>query len=461
MADFEQQYRGKLTTCDAFVKQLKSGDVISLGSWSGEAYGVINAMNANSDALDGVIVSESIATCPSSYMENPNVVLSTGFYGPQERAAERANGNVYFTPGNYCDGIGSVTHGHRADYQVYRCGPLNERGFFNCSMAASTDYRILLWLKENRPETKIVFEVNSKLPRVYGLPEHGNNELSIDVPDIIVEDDADPLVFPVAPANEIELKIAHNVANLVEDRATIQLGFGTLPMAIGAMLCERKELGIHTEMFCEAHIDLVEAGAVTNEHKGLYDGLSVATFGLGTTRLHKWMTDNREIAVLPVEETNRANVLAKVQNLTSVNSILSVDMTGQTMAHCLGPRTYSGLGGAFEFAYGAQLSPGGKSIVCLPSTTRLKDGTVVSNIVAQFPMGTRVTVPEHITEWVVTEYGAARIKYLPMEQRALALLEITHPDFREEMEKQIRDCGTNLDKAAKLPPFPAGTIHKA
>jgi acyl-CoA hydrolase len=459
MTDFKQQYKAKLTTCDALVKQFKPGQVIGLGAWYGEAYGVINALNENSADLKDIFISSAIATCPSSYMENPDIAIGTGFFGPQERAAEASVGNVYYTPINYCDGIGMAKYGHKADYQIYRSGPMDDRGYVNCSMTASADYRVLLWLKENRPETKIVFEVNHKLPRVFGLPEHGNNELHIDMADIIVEDDADPLVYPVPPANETELKIARNVADLVEDRATIQLGFGTLPMAIGAILCERKELGIHTEMFCEAHIDLVEAGAVTNAHKGLYNGLSVATFGLGTTRLHEWMTDNKEIAIIPVEETNRVDVLAKVQNLTSVNSILGVDMTGQTMAHCLGSKTYSGLGGAFEFAYGSQLSPGGKSIVCLPSTTTLKDGTTISNIVAQFPKGTRITVPEHITQWLVTEYGAAHIKFLPLEQRAKALLEITHPDFREPLEKQIRDCGLKLDKIEKLPPFPPGTIQ--
>jgi acyl-CoA hydrolase len=461
MADFQQKYTDKLTTCDALVKQFEPGQVINLGAWYGEAYGIIKAMNENKDSLRDILVSSAIATCPSTFMENPTITVDSGFMGPQERAYGAAGGNVVYTPINYCDGIGLSKYGHPGNYQIYRVGLMNEEGKFNCSMTASTDYRTVLWLKENRPECKIVFEVNSKLPRVYGLPQHGNNELHIDIPDIIVEDDSDPLVYPVAPANEIEMKIARNVANLVEERATIQLGFGTLPMAIGAMLCERKELGIHTEMFCEAHIDLIEAGAVTNEHKGLYDGLSVATFGLGTERLHEWMTDNKDICILPVEETNRSNVLAKVNNLTSVNSILSVDMCGQTMAHCIGPRTYSGLGGAFEFAYGSQLSPSGKSIVCLPSTTTLKDGTVVSNIVAQFPAGARVTVPEHITQWVVTEYGAAHIKFLPLEQRAKALLEITHPDFRESFEKQIRDSGLNLDKVNALPPFPAGTLHLA
>jgi len=238
------------------------------------------------------------------------------------------------------------------------------------------------------------------------------------------------------------------------------LGFGTLPMAIGNQLCDRKELGIHTEMFCEAHIDLVEAGAVSNAHKGLYDGISVATFALGTPRLHKWMTNNKDVAILPVEETNRPDVLAKVQNLVSINSVLGVDMTGQTMAHCLGPNTYSGLGGAFEFAYGSQLSPGGRSIVCLPSTTTLKDGTVISNITAHFPLGTRITVPEHITEWVVTEYGAVQLKFLPIEERAHALLHIAHPDFREQLERDMHNAGVRFAKLDRIPDRPAGAIRQ-
>jgi 4-hydroxybutyrate CoA-transferase len=269
------------------------------------------------------------------------------------------------------------------------------------------------------------------------------------------------LDYPVAPPNEIEEAIARNVAALVNDRDTVQLGFGTLPMAIGHLLCERKELGVHTEMFCEAHIDLLEAGAVTNAHKGLYDGISVATFALGTPRLHKWMKDNKDIALLPVEETNRPDVLAKVNNLTSVNSVLGVDMTGQTTAHCIGPMTYSGLGGAFEFAYGAQLSPGGRSIVCMPSTTTLKDGTVISNVVAQYPAGTRVTAPEHITDWVVTEHGAVHLKALCIEERAKALLNVAHPGFREPLEKNMREAGIKFDKLDRTPGLPAGSVIPA
>jgi acyl-CoA hydrolase len=140
-----------------------------------------------------------------------------------------------------------------------------------------------------------------------------------------------------------------------------------------------------------------------------------------------------------------------MNKLVSVNGALTVDATGQACAHCLGSRTYSGLGGAFEFTVGAQLSPGGMSFLCLPSTTTLKDGSVVSNIVAKFPAGARITVPEHVVDWVVTEYGAVRLRPLTLEQRARALLDIAHPDFREGLAKSMRDGGFDPDRAAVLP----------
>lgn len=462
MTDFQQEYQRKRTTKEELIQQFKSGQTIFLGVWYGEPYGTIQALSANGTHLENLHVGSGIATCPSPYMHSPNMLVWSAFYGPQERAALGANGDgVFYSPYNFTDGCKLMQFGRDIDYYVYRVAPMDERGMFNCSMTAGWEFRALQWLKQNRPNTKIVFEVNTKLPYVYGLPQFGNNELPLSLADIIVEDDSEPLNYPVPPPNDIEQGIARNVANLVEDRGTVQLGFGTIPMAIGHLLQDRRDLGIHTEMFCEAHIDLLEAGAVTNAHKGLYDGISVATFALGTPRLHRWMKDNKDIAMLPVEETNRPDVLAKVKRLTSVNSVLGVDMTGQTMAHCLGPRTYSGLGGAFEFAYGSQLSENGKSVVCLPSTTKLKDGTVVSNIVAQYPAGTRVTTPEHITDWVVTEYGAAHLKCLCIEERAKALIQIAHPEFREVLERDMRNAGIKFEKLDRTPGFPPRTILTA
>jgi acyl-CoA hydrolase len=165
--------------------------------------------------------------------------------------------------------------------------------------------------------------------------------------------------------------------------------------------------------------------------------------------------------MLPVEQVNDPTVLARINKLVSVNGALSVDATGQACAHCIGSRSYSGLGGAFEFNFGAQLSPGGMSFLCVPSTTTLKDGRVISNIVASFPAGTRITVPEHIVDWVVTEFGAVRLRPLTIEQRARALLELAHPDFREDLERSMREGGLDLDRAAKLPDPPPSCFVKA
>jgi acyl-CoA hydrolase len=174
----------------------------------------------------------------------------------------------------------------------------------------------------------------------------------------------------------------------------------------------------------------------------------VATFALGDAKLVRWVSENRDLAMLPVQEINPVTVVAKVQNFTSIHNGLNVDLSGQVCAHCLGPDTYSGLGGAFEFVYGAQLSPGGKSVVCLRSTTTLKDGREVSNILARYVPGTRITIPEHCVDWVATEYGAARLKFLNLDWRAAALIKLAHPKFRDQLTRDAIANGLRVDKLA-------------
>src|SRR5262249_43833198 len=233
--------------------------------------------------------------------------------------------------------------------------------------------------------------------------------------ELMGEDETPLREYGTPEASATDRAIAANVAALIDDRATIQFGIGSIPMSIGKLLVGRKDLGIHSEMFCRSHLDLIEAGSVTNTHKGLYDGVSVATFALGDADLYRWVENNLAVAMVPVEEVNAVPVLAQIHKMTAINGVLTIDLSGQACAHRLESRTYSGVGGAFEFAYGAQLSPGGKSIHCLAARTKLRDGRVVSNIVARHPVGTRITIPEHSVDWVVTEYGAARLKFLSLE----------------------------------------------
>ena len=454
MTDPRDIYRRKLTTCQELVAGLPHGTSLLLGTWAAQPHGLMRALEERLDGPDPLYVTSHIACGPGGFLARPSVYCATGFFGAYERAARDGAGNVLYYPVQFT-AAGEFAQVHQApDFFVLRVAPMDSRGRFNASLNAGWEYRAALWLAANRPETRIVFEVCPHLPRVHGLAEHGSNELPLEIAHAIVEDSTPPFQLPTPQIDDVARGIAAHVAALIDDRATIQLGFGTVPMMVGSLLHDRRELGIHTELLCDAHVDLIAAGCVTNAHKGLYDGISVAAFAAGTGQLWAWVADNPELAILPVEEINSAAVLARVRNLVSVNSAMTVDLAGQTCSHCLGARTYSGLGGAFEFTYGAQLSPGGRSIVCLPSTTRLRDGRVVSNIVARHPAGTRITVPEHCIDWVVTEHGAARLKFLATEQRAKALIAIAHPDLREQIAKEARE-GMDLDATAGFPEPPA------
>jgi acyl-CoA hydrolase len=369
--------------------------------------------------------------------------------GPYERAARREQKNVSFTPLQYTDAFKSVRTNRPPDYLIVRTAPMDERGCFNLSLACSWEYDAIRWYRDHAPSTHIVVEVNPRMPRIYGLPSLGNNEVSLADVSLIVEDDTPLPDFTTPEPTLVDRQIAANVASLVDDRATIQFGIGTIPMVIGRLLTDRKELGIHTELFCQSHLDLIEAGSVTNAHKGLHDGVSVATFALGEERLYRWLAEKPSFAMLPVHEVNTVPVLARVRQMTSINSVLTIDLNGQACSHCLGPQTYSGVGGAFEFAYGSQLSPGGKSILCLPSQTRLRDGREVSNIVARYSAGTRITIPEHCVDWVVTEFGAVRLKFLNLEWRAAALIEVAHPQYRDELSREAIAGGLDLPGLAR------------
>jgi 4-hydroxybutyrate CoA-transferase len=424
MGDFTEAYRSRLISHEELIARLRPGNSLSLGTWMGQPHGVMRALHQLSPEIDPLYVSIAPAAAHGDFLKQPNIRCLTTFLGPYERAARRESKNVSFTPLQFTHAYHSVRANRPPNYLILRTAPLDDRGYFNLSLACSWEQDAIAWYRRHAPATEIVVEVNPHMPRVFGLPEFGGNEISIADVTLILEDDTPLPDYTTPEPTEVDRLIAANVAALVEDRATIQLGIGTIPMVIGRLLADRKELGIHTELFCQSHVDLIEAGSVTNAHKGLHNGVSVATFALGEQRLYRWVKENPALALVPVIQSNAVPVLARIQQMTSINSILTIDLHGQACAHCLGAHTYSGVGGAFEFTYGAQLSPGGKSILCLPSKTLMRGGTEVSNIVASHPPGMRITIPEHCVDWVVTEYGAVRLKFLNLEWRASALISI-------------------------------------
>jgi 4-hydroxybutyrate CoA-transferase len=239
--------------------------------------------------------------------------------------------------------------------------------------------------------------------------------------------------------SEVTEKMAVFIAELIPDGATMQMGIGAIPDAVLKYLFEKKDLGIHTELFSDGVIDLFEAGVLTNARKTLHPGKMVAGFIIGTRRLYEWVDDNPLIELHPTEYVNDPFVIAQNERQVALNSAIEVDLTGQVCADSIGPKLYSGVGGQLDFIYGASRSKGGVPIIALPSTTTLRDGSRISRIVPMLNQGAGVVTTRNHVRYVVTEYGVADLYGLTIRQRAKCLIQIAHPEFREDLTRMARD----------------------
>jgi len=232
----------------------------------------------------------------------------------------------------------------------------------------------------------------------------------------------------------VEARIGELIAELVEDGATLQMGIGAIPDAVLARLGDKHELGIHTEMFSDGLIPLLEGGVVTNRLKQVHPGRTVTSFVIGTRRLFDYVADNPLVEFHTCDRTNDTQLIRKNPRVTAINSAIQVDLTGQVCADSIGHRIYSGIGGQMDFIRGAALSTGGKPIIALPSTAK---GGSVSRIVAELTPGAGVVTTRGHVHWVVTEYGAVNLHGLTLRERGGALISIAHPDHRAELQREF------------------------
>ena len=277
----------------------------------------------------------------------------------------------------------------------------------------------------------IIAEINEQMPRT-----HGNNVLPFDQIDAFVATDRPLVEHRPAPETVVEARIGELVAGLVEDGSTLQMGIGGIPDAVLARLHGKHDLGIHTEMFSDGVVDLVEAGVITNRLKAVSPGRIVTSFINGTRRLFDFVHDNPLVAFHPCDWTNDTSVIRRNPKVVAINSAIQIDLTGQVCADSIGHRIYSGIGGQMDFIRGAARSPGGRPIIALPSTAA---SGRVSRISFQLAAGAGVVTTRGHVHWVVTEYGAVNLHGRTLRERAAALISIAHPDFRAELE---RDCRT-------------------
>jgi acetyl-CoA hydrolase len=281
----------------------------------------------------------------------------------------------------------------------------------------------------------VIAEVNQHMPRTLGDSFIHVSRLNHIIP---VDYQLPELVMAGEGLSDTLDKIAGFITELIPNGATMQMGIGAIPNAVLKYLHHKKDLGVHSELFSDGVIDLVEAGVVTNARKSLHPGKIVAGFILGTRRLYEWVHENPMVELHRTEYVNDPFVIAQNERMVAVNSAIEVDLTGQVCADSIGPKLYSGAGGQLDFVYGASRSKGGMPIIALPSTATLKNGTRVTRITAMLQPGAGVVTSRNHVRYIVTEYGVADLYGKTIRQRAGQLINIAHPDFRSDLETQAR-----------------------
>jgi acetyl-CoA hydrolase len=279
----------------------------------------------------------------------------------------------------------------------------------------------------------IIAEVNEQMPRTLGDSFIHFNKIDIAVPVNY------PLAeLPMGETNELSMRIGEYIAELIEDGSTMQMGIGAIPDAVLNYLSSKRDLGVHTELFSDGVMRLIQEGVITNERKTLHPGKLVAGFILGSRALYDFVDDNPIVELHPTEYVNDPFVIAQNDRMVSINSAIEVDLTGQVCADSIGPRLYSGVGGQLDFVYGAARSKGGKAIIALPSTATLRSGETVSRITPMLKHGAGVVTTRNHVRYVATEYGIAELYGKTIKQRTRALIEIAHPEFHEELEREAQ-----------------------
>ena len=341
------------------------------------------------------------------------ITKGMGFFGPM-RYSE--------LPRFYRDGNA------KTDVAMIQVTPMDAHGNFSFAVSASHLGDMLEHAKT------IIVEVNKNMPWVYGLT---GTEINIRDVDMVVEGD-DPAVACMGASGaptDVDRKVAEMIVNEIPNGACLQLGIGGMPNTVGSLIAESdlKDLGVHTEMYVDAFVDIAKAGKITGLNKRLDRGRQVYAFAAGTQKLYDYIKENPDVMAAPVDYTNDVQVIAQLDNFISINNAVDMDLFGQVNAESAGLKHISGTGGQLDFVMGAYLSKGGKSFICMSSTVTGKDGTVKSRIVPTLTNGSIVTDPRSSIHYIVTEYGMVNLKGLSTWERAEALIGIAHPDFREEL----------------------------
>ncbi|HEX6312724.1 MAG TPA: acetyl-CoA hydrolase/transferase C-terminal domain-containing protein [Acidimicrobiia bacterium] len=365
-------------------------------------------------------------------LTKPGVRFRSGFFGPAERFLADAGHAIEFVPAGFRQ-FGRIAEQIGARVVATAAAPPDADGMLSLSLHAGATVEEIHRAGSD-PDRVLIVEANPRLPRTFGLPPEHTHAVHLDEVDVVVESEREPIIIEDPEPGAVEVAIAEHVARFVRDGSTLQTGIGAIPSAVVRLLAteEAGDYGVHSEMFTTGLMHLHKAGKVTNRRKGIHEGYSVSTFSAGTRELYDWLDGNDAVRFLPVADVNDPDIIASNRNMVTINGALAVDLLGQVTADTIGSRQFSGIGGHEDFVSGGSIGLDDRSIVCLPSVTRLGE-TEVSRIVATLPPGTAVTTPRHVVDVVVTEHGAAELAGRTVAERAEALVEVAAPFARDEL----------------------------
>lgn len=429
MNKFQEMYLTKRKTPEEVAMYVKSGDICACPTGLEEPTAICDAIGerARRGELTGVTHHAVLSVKGGAFLDpalRGKYDYVSWFTGGAGRKGIQ-QGYYTYVPNNYST-VPSYWRELQPRLDVFyaEVSPMDKHGYFSCGMSGAEVPAM------KSKASIILLDVNDKMPRVMG-----NNFIHISQVTALCESSRELLTLEAAPLTDMDKKIGQMIADEVPDGATIQLGIGGIPNAVGVLLQDKHDLGIHTEMFTDSMVDLINCGAVTNMKKPVNVGKTIATLAWGTKKMYDYMDDNPAFEMHPVDYTNDPYVIGMHDNFISVNACVEIDLFGQVCAESLGTLHYSGSGGQVDYVRGANLSKGGKGFIAMTSTA--KNGTI-SKIKPVLTPGSIVTTPKNEVDFLVTENNIVRLKGQTASERAKMIISLAAPEFREELEFEAK-----------------------
>ena len=424
------EYQKKFISVEEAVAMIKSGDHIVSGLGAAEPQAILSELHKSADRLKDVSVITCLPMGNYDFFNNPlykDAFLMEGWFYSGVMRKLHENKNITFIPNHLHFASTKRIAFKKPNIFMGNCSPVDQHGYVSLGLSNVYEKDMI----ENAD--LVILEVNPNVPRT-----HGDTALHYSKVNYFIDTDYALPELPIAEPNEKDKLIGQHIADLIEDGSTIQLGIGGIPNAVAQALKSKKHLGIHTEMFTDGMVDLVACGAIDNSMKSIHRDKMVAAFALGTKKLYDFINDNPGVEINRGTYVNDPYVIGKNHKMISINTSIEIDLTGQCCSESIGTRQISGTGGQADTAIGAQNAPEGKSFIALYSTAKIKNpetGEFVekSKIVPMLTPGAIVTLSRNDVDYVVTEYGAVRLKGTSVRERVKRLISIAHPKFRDEL----------------------------